>query len=61
MAGVDRRFAAHGTIDLGQQRRRYLHVVDATQQSARGEAGNITDNATAQCNQAGRPFDAALQ
>ena len=35
-------------VDLGQQRGRHLHDADAAAQDARGEAGQVSDNAAAE-------------
>ena len=48
LAGVDRGLAADRRIDLRQQRRRHLHVVDAAPDQRRGKAGEIADHAAAE-------------
>ncbi len=58
---VDRRLAADGAVDLGEQRRRHLHQIEAAQQGRRGEAGEIADDAAAQRHDRRRALDAQRQ
>ena len=46
---VDCRFAADRGIHLGEQGCRHLREIDAALQRSSGETGNISDHATAQC------------
>ena len=48
MAGVDRGLATDRAIDLAQQRRRHLHIVDAAQQNRRQKAAQVPHHAAAQ-------------
>ena len=48
LARIDRGLAADGAVDLREQRRGRLDEVDAAQQKARGEAGDVADHAAAQ-------------
>ncbi len=46
--GIDGGLAADRRIDLRQQCRRHLHVIDAATHDRRGEAGEIADDAAAE-------------
>ena len=45
---IDGGLAAHGGIDLRQQRRRHLHEIDAALVAGRDEAGEVADHAAAE-------------
>ena len=45
---IDGRLAADRGVDLREQRRRHLHVVDAALVAGRGESGHVADDAAAQ-------------
>src|SRR5258707_109968 len=47
-AGIDRGLAAHRGIDLGEQRRRHLNVIEAAPYDGRREPREITDHAAAE-------------
>ena len=48
LAGVDRGLAADRRIDLGQQRGRHLHVIDAAPDHRCGKTRQIADHAAAE-------------
>src|SRR5262245_8657048 len=60
MAGIDRGLAADRGIDLRQERRRYLHVVEAAANHRGCETGKVADHATAKRNHEIAALDASL-
>ena len=61
VAGVDPGLTADRAVDLGEQRGRDLHVVEAAQQDRRGEAGDVADHPAAERDQRRLASDALRQ
>ncbi len=61
LRGVDPGFAANRTVDLRQQRCRYLHKTNAAAQNRGGKAHQIADNAAAQSDHNVIAFDLLIQ
>ncbi len=57
---IDAGLAAHGRVDLGQQRRRHLHEVDAALVAGGREPGHVADHAAAERDHAGIAVQAGL-
>ena len=53
---VDRRLAADGAVDLGEERRRHLDESEAPEHQARRQPGDVADHPAAQRNHDRRPF-----
>ena len=61
LARVDRGLAAHGAVDLGEQRRGHLDVVDSAQHDRGGEAGQIPDDAAAERDDRAGPVHSCVE
>ena len=60
-AEVDRRLAADAGVDLGDDRRRHLHHVDAAQVAGGHEAGQVADDAPADGGDPGAAVEAGAR
>ena len=61
MARVDSRLAADRAVDLAQQGRRDLDIVEAAQGDGGGEAGKVADHPAAECQHDRAPLDAVAE